>query len=78
MLLLCVHPKPKGKISVGVWKCSVSTQMSMKLLKRRDGTGGGKWTGIMPRLALWELLDSGTESQRVKHSKFRRGLPGCL
>lgn len=49
----------------------------MKLLKGRDGVGGGKWTGIMPRLALWELLGSGTESLRVKNSKFRHGLPGC-
>ena len=31
----------------------------------------------VPRLALLELLGSSTESQRVKNSKFRHGLPGC-
>lgn len=32
----------QGWISVGYGKAQVSTQMSMKLLKRRDGAGGGK------------------------------------
>lgn len=60
---------------MGYGKAQVSTQMSMKLLKGRDGAGGGKQKGSKPKLGLPEPLDSGAESRRVKNSKFIRGLP---
>lgn len=78
MLLLWASPKSKGiKYLRGHRKAQASTFMSMKLLLGRDGIGGGKWKGSIPRLILPELLGSGAEFQRIKSSKSRHALPGC-
>lgn len=76
VLLLCILSKPKG---IAIYRNMEKLQCLNTCL-----WGSSKW-GIklrlgnekVPRPVLPELLGSGTESQRVKNSKFRHSLPGC-